>query len=71
MISQEQRCGSTVGPKMSASLAIRTADIGAPQLSMHSCREMMGTFAVDQLRLFCSTYFENYSKVNDNITVDL
>jgi aspartyl aminopeptidase len=35
-------CGSTIGPTISASTGIRTVDAGMPQLSMHSCREVMG-----------------------------
>jgi aspartyl aminopeptidase len=34
-------CGSTVGPLFAALTGIATADIGAPQLSMHSIREIM------------------------------
>lgn len=34
-------CGSTIGPTISALTGIRTVDVGMPQLSMHSCREMM------------------------------
>jgi aspartyl aminopeptidase len=35
-------CGSTIGPIVSAQTGIRTVDAGMPQLSMHSCREVMG-----------------------------
>lgn len=35
-------CGSTIGPIVSALTGIRTVDAGMPQLSMHSCREVMG-----------------------------
>ncbi len=36
-------CGSTVGPIVAQSTGINTVDIGCPQLSMHSAREVMAT----------------------------
>jgi aspartyl aminopeptidase len=34
-------CGSTIGPLHAAKTGMSTVDIGSPQLSMHSCRELM------------------------------
>jgi aspartyl aminopeptidase len=35
-------CGSTIGPVTAAGMGIATVDVGAPQLAMHSCREVCG-----------------------------
>jgi aspartyl aminopeptidase len=35
-------CGSTIGPMTSARTGVPTVDVGAPQLAMHSARELMG-----------------------------
>mmetsp|Transcript_11105 Transcript_11105/g.18861 ORF Transcript_11105/g.18861 Transcript_11105/m.18861 type:complete len:389 (-) Transcript_11105:38-1204(-) len=60
-------CGSTIGPIISAKTGIRTVDVGMPQLSMHSCREMMGTADLTHgLELF-KTYFKNFRAVDNNL----
>lgn len=47
-------CGSTIGPTVSALTGIRTVDAGMPQLSMHSCREVMG---IVDCKYLCCVFF--------------
>ena len=39
----DMACGSTIGPITSAELGVSTGDGGAPQLAMHSLREITGS----------------------------
>ncbi len=42
VVRSDLPCGSTIGSITAAMLGVQTVDVGAPMLSMHSCREMAG-----------------------------
>jgi len=42
-VRSDSACGSTIGPIIATLSGILTVDVGTPQYSMHSIREMMGT----------------------------
>lgn len=55
-------CGSTIGPLSAARTGMLTVDVGAPQLAMHSAREVMGSADVDQYtRALTAFLTPNYS----------
>lgn len=57
MVRNDSPCGSTIGPIVSAQLGLQAVDVGAPQLSMHSIREMAGVEDVENsIRLFRAFY---------------
>jgi aspartyl aminopeptidase len=52
-------CGSTIGPITATRLGIPTVDVGVPQLSMHSARELCGTDDPGHLRDALRAFFSD------------
>mmetsp|Transcript_4997 Transcript_4997/g.10523 ORF Transcript_4997/g.10523 Transcript_4997/m.10523 type:complete len:485 (+) Transcript_4997:163-1617(+) len=57
-------CGSTIGPIISGNTGLRVVDLGMPQLSMHSCREMMGSKDVKAAVDLFGAFYEGFGDVD-------
>ncbi len=69
-VKNDSPCGSTIGPMVSASAGLRTVDMGIPQLSMHSIREMCGTTDVDHSLNLFEAFFNNFSELDAKLHME-
>ncbi|CAB9528053.1 M18 family aminopeptidase 2 [Seminavis robusta] len=60
-------CGSTIGPTISTRTGVRTVDAGMPQLSMHSCREVMGTMDLTHGVELFKTFFKRFRELDEKM----
>jgi aspartyl aminopeptidase len=63
MVKNDCACGSTIGPIMSAKLAMETVDVGTPQLSMHSIRETGSCASITQLTDLLASFYNNFTGI--------
>ncbi|KAL0084794.1 peptidase M18 [Phycomyces blakesleeanus] len=70
VVRNDSSCGSTIGPMLSAKLGLRTIDVGNPQLSMHSIREIGGADDVKNGIDLLGAFFELFPIVEAGVFVD-
>lgn len=58
------RGGSTLGNLSNGEISFLSADIGLPQLAMHSSNELLGALDVEDMGIFCREYFSSNFVVN-------
>jgi len=70
-VKNSSGCGSTIGPMLS-SRGLRTVDVGQPQLSMHSIREMCGVLDTYYCRSLFKAFYEEFESIDRELrkTVD-
>lgn len=70
VVRNDMACGSTIGPILSSGLGMRVVDVGAPQLSMHSVREVMGTDDCWHAREHFRAFYETWNGIDKSFDVD-
>ncbi|PQM33168.1 putative aspartyl aminopeptidase [Prunus yedoensis var. nudiflora] len=70
VVRNDMACGSTIGPILASGVGIRTVDVGAPQLSMHSIREMCAVDDVNYSYEHFKAFFLEFSHLDEKIKVD-
>ncbi|CAN6578544.1 unnamed protein product [Malus baccata var. baccata] len=70
VVRNDMACGSTIGPILASGVGIRTVDVGAPQLSMHSIREMCAVDDVKHSYEHFKAFFQEFTHLDSKIKVD-
>jgi len=65
MIRNDSRSGGTVGPMLSSAMGVKAADVGIPQLSMHSIRATTGSLDPGLGLKFYKGFLDNWEKVDN------
>jgi aspartyl aminopeptidase len=66
-VKADSACGTTIGPITASGSGIRTVDVGPPQLSMHSCREMMAAKDVTHSINIFVTAYQHFATLSQSI----
>lgn len=64
-------CGSTIGPRIASLTGMRTVDIGMPQLSMHSCREVMGVRDLEYGYAMLRAFFREFRGIDEQVVKEI
>lgn len=64
MVRNDSRSGGTVGPMLSAAMGVKAADVGIPQLSMHSVRATTGSLDPGLGVKFYKAFLDHWEEVD-------
>jgi len=70
VVRSDMGCGSTIGPILASGMGINTVDVGAPQLSMHSVREMMACADVEYSVQHFTHFFNEATELDRRLRID-
>lgn len=64
-------CGSTIGPIIASGTGMRSVDVGAPMLSMHSIREVCGADDVGHAIRHLEAVYTGFTALDARLPIDL
>lgn len=67
VVRSDMGCGSTIGPIVTSKTGIRTVDVGIPQWSMHSVREVCGCDDIDYAVKHFVAFWEDMPKIEKDL----
>lgn len=70
IIRNDSLGGSTIGPHISSQTGMKTVDVGAPTLGMHSIRETCGTIDVMYYERLFAEFLTVYTELTDNLLAE-
>lgn len=70
VVRNDMLCGSTIGPILASGFGVRTVDVGAPQWSMHSVREICGVDDVEYAYKHFKGFFHLFGDLDSTLIVD-
>jgi len=70
IMRNDMLCGSTIGPIISSNVGLRTVDIGNPQLSMHSIREMASIPDIASAIKLMKAFFGQFTELDSRLKLD-
>ncbi|KAK7411037.1 hypothetical protein VNO78_02381 [Psophocarpus tetragonolobus] len=71
VVRNDMSCGSTIGPILASGIGIRTVDVGAPQLSMHSIREICAVDDVKYSYEHFKAFYQEFPHLDAKMVVDM
>jgi len=67
IVRNDSMCGSTIGPLIASKAGIKSIDIGAPMLAMHSIRETCGVVDLQYYERLFGVFFTEYSALTKDL----
>jgi aspartyl aminopeptidase len=70
IVRNDSLCGSTIGPLIASQAGIKTIDVGAPMLGMHSIRETCGTIDLLYYERLFAEFFTYYTELHEQLLAE-